>query len=247
MTGLENIYDNLRDVINNLPDNFNILEETIDIDLQKEYFETSQSLKFDPEKDLVPEMIEKINNAETTVEECKELLQKLALIDSVEAYRAIESFILNPLHALKEWAIIALQQSKMVIHCSLLDEQQVFISTGLGGKNGKLRYFMIFPFNDHILELSLLQKKALDDELHFFLSKNEGEIENISFSKTYATSTILLPLKAPIPDIVRNLLDECNQYDNFLHHNILITNMKYFSHDEITDIIAQFDEVEEEK
>ena len=116
---------------------------------------------------------------ELTADQMKE---KLAIIDSVEAFRALENCNIVPQLELREWAILALQQSNMLIHSSLLDEQQVFISTGLGGKNDKLRYFLIFPYKYTESEVNKIQKNSLKSELSFFLEKQEGIVEKIDFS-----------------------------------------------------------------
>jgi hypothetical protein len=238
----DEIYNNIRNVINNIPNNYRILEETIDIEVQKDYFESAKNIFLDPEVDVLPEMIDTLDNDAFSTEEGKILLQKLALVDSVEAYRAIEKYSQQPNPELKEWSVLALQQSKMVLHCSLLDEQQVFISTGLGGKNDKLRYLLIFPFNNNIPQVSNFQCVSLEKELQYFLSKNDGEMESVNFEKKYATALILLPLKAPVSEIIKEILTECNQLGNFLSNNAMITNMKNFSHEEITEIINETDE-----
>jgi hypothetical protein len=238
----ENIYDNIEGVINNIPENFKILEETIDIDVQKEFFESTKNLTIDPENDILSVMILKLDQPETSDEECKLLLQKIALIDSVEAYRAIEAYSKHPRSPLKEWSVLSLQQSKMVLQCSLLDEQQVFISTGLGGKIDKLRYYLIFPFNPSVKKINKIQKETLIKELEFFLSNYNGETEYTEFDKKYASAMTLIPLKAPIQEIIRDVLNECNQYGNFLSPDIMITNMKKLSRDEIMKIIYGFDD-----
>ena len=43
----ENLYDKIRELFGNIPDNFSILEEEIDIDLQLEYFEYSRKHRND--------------------------------------------------------------------------------------------------------------------------------------------------------------------------------------------------------
>jgi hypothetical protein len=235
------IYDNIKDVINSIPDNYRILEETINIDTQKEYYESSKGISIDPALDVPEEMINQLNEGKfSSTEDCKILLQKLALLDSVEAYRTIEKFCLVAPPEIKEWAILAKQQSRMVMQCSLLDEQQVFISTGLGGKNDKLRYLLIFPFSK--TQVSQFQLDALEKELLYFLPKNDGEVEEFVIQKKYATSLILLPLKAPVNEIIQEILAECNQFGNFLSHNAMITNMKKFSHEEISAFIEEGEE-----
>ncbi len=61
----------------------------------------------------------------------------------MECYRAIESFIEEAEEALGFLGILALNESRMLLESKILDENQVFISTGLGGKDEKLRYFVV--------------------------------------------------------------------------------------------------------
>jgi hypothetical protein len=231
-------YDEINELLNNLPDNFNILEETVDIDVQKDYFEATKKLKKIPESSQIGSLIEELNNSENNNEELKNVLQKLASIDSVEAFRAIEKYTLSPRPELKDWSILALQQSRMILQSSLCDEQQVFISTGLGGKNNKLRYFLIIPFkNIEENNLSDTQKSILEKELQYFSGLYDAEYESIEFTEKFATSLILFPLKAPVADMIRDLLDECNQYGDFVSEDIIITNIKKYNNDEVVELL----------
>jgi hypothetical protein len=241
---LENdeIFENLRDMINNIPQNFKILEETIDLEVQKEYFESVKNIVANPEIDTPDNLIIKLNDPSISTNERKTVLQKLANTDSVEAFRALENYKKAPHRELREWAILAHQQSKMLLHSSLLDEQQVFISTGLGGKNDKLRYFLIFPYNHPVNNPVELQKNSLKSELDFFIKNHKGVVEKIDFSEMFATAMVLLPLKAPIPEIIQEVISECNNYGNFLSEDVLITNMKKFSNKEIIEIIEKQNE-----
>ncbi len=44
--------------------------------------------------------------------------------------------------------MLAFQENKMLLESSLLDENQILISTGLGGKGMKLRYFTVMQTFD---------------------------------------------------------------------------------------------------
>lgn len=234
-------YDNIGEILSNIPDNYKILEETIDIEVQKDFYESSKSLDFNAELDAIDILIEKLNNAALSVADKKSTLQKLAMIDSVDAFRALEAYSQKPQNELKDWAVLSLQQSRMIMHTSLLDEQQVFISTGLGGKNDKLRYFLIFPFNE-VLDVNTIQKKSLEQELKYFLGRHGAELEEINFQNGFATGLALIPLKAPVSDIIAETLLECNQYGNFLSDDVIITNIKKFNITEILEIIKNHEQ-----
>ncbi|MBP7506871.1 MAG: hypothetical protein KA807_03550 [Prolixibacteraceae bacterium] len=231
-------HNSIKEIMDFIPDNFSILEDKIDLDVQKDFFNSLKDLIINPE-DKIEDLISNLNNTDLSVEERKIILLKLSSIDSVEAYRAIEKLYNMPDSEFKEWTALALQQSKLIIQSSLLGEQIVFISTGLGGKNGKLRYYLIFPYSNSTKTLSDFQLKILKEELEFLLSKNNGEVEESDITSRYASFMIILPLKAPIADIVKVIVDECNQYGSFLSEDVLITNMKKFNEEDIISIIEK--------
>lgn len=234
----EHTHNSLKEIMDFIPDNFSILEEKIDLEVQKDFFNALKDLIINPD-DKIDGLILSLKNTDLPVEDRKIALLKLASIDSVEAYRAIEKLYMQPDSEFKDWTALALQQSKLIIQSSLLGEQIVFISTGLGGKNGKLRYYLIFPYSNSSITLSDFQLKILKEELEFILSKNEGEIEEADFTSRFASFMIILPLKAPITDIVKTIVDECNQYGSFLSEDVLITNMKKFNEEDIIGIIEK--------
>lgn len=214
------------------------MEETIDLDVQRDYYETTKNLSFEPKEEDLDQLLIELNEQNIALEQRKNVLIKLAMFDSVKAYRAIENYNKTPDENIKDWAILALQQSSMVMQSSLLDEQQVFISTGLGGKDNKLRYFLIFPY-ENTENLNQTVEQALKSELDFFIQKEEGSVEEIEFQNNFATAMVLMPLTANIPDMIQNILEECNQFGNFLSEDVMITNMKKFNATEILDIIEK--------
>ena len=85
--------------------NLSILEEEVDIKVQKEYFE------------MVNLLSKRTENYQKTSKQYPEIKKKmlvvLATLDDVSVYRAIENFSKQDT-PLKKWAIIALQQSRML-------------------------------------------------------------------------------------------------------------------------------------
>lgn len=239
----ENTFNSIADFMKVIPENYMIMEETIDLDVQKEYFQRTTDIDTNPEIQNLDELMDHLNNEQLPIEEVKDILIKLALTDKVEAYRAIEKYNKKRNNEIKDWAILALQQSRMLIQSSLLQEQQVFISTGLGGKQNKLRYFLIFPYNNAD-KLNKTQQETLESELKFFTNQNDGEFEDIRFDYHFASSMVLFPLQADIPTIINNIISESNQLGNFLSQDVLITNTKRFERDEILEILKKDDQQE---
>lgn len=232
----ENIYDQIREIIGNTPVNFNILQEKIDIDLQVEYFEFSKKIKKDLNQEEILKNKEDIFNMALSENLRMTRFAELASLESVEAYRTIERYLKSPLTSLRQWAILALQESRMLLESRLLDENQVFISTGLGGKGSKLRYFIVLILKSD-KEFSEMNKKIVRNELEFILNKYEGEIEELSFKSKYATIMVVIPLHVPIQNIFRESVKECNMYGNFLKPNFIVTNVKELSKSEIDEFL----------
>lgn len=229
-------YNSIEEMLSNLPKNFKILEEVIDLEIQREFFEAAKKIDKQLEDPDVGDLIKQLNNPESTEETLKETILKLSAIDSVEAYRALENFQEESTGTIKSWAILAFQQSRMIMQSSFLEEQTVYISTGLGGKDQMLRYFIVFPFNPEN-EITTLQKNLLGKELDFSINSNHGILEEFNLCKNYATAKVLIPITAPVSEIFNEIIEECNQFNSFLNPNMVITNTKVLNDDEIISLI----------
>ena len=233
----DNIYKKIQEAISSLPENFSILEEQIDVELQMEYFNYNRDIKAKFSVGLILQRQTDLFNPEITIDEKKNLLVLLAAQEKVEAFRTIEKYAKNPDPELREWSILALQESRMVIQSSLMDEQQVYISTGLGGKEQKLRYFVVFICQENIQKYSAVHRKLIRTELEYALKNNSGILEEISYEKDLAIALLLLPVKSDIQGFFSGIINECNQYGDFIRPDIIITNVKRMSVDEIRGFI----------
>ena len=234
----ENIYDKIQEIFGEVPGNFSILEEQIDIDLQMEYFEVSRLVKKGLDEAMVLKEKDEIFNIDRDRRYRKTLFAKLASLENVEAYRFIEKYLKEEHEELRNWAILALQESRMLLESRLLEENQVFISTGLGGKGSKLRYFIVVILKKGE-EFSELQRKIIRNEFELMLKMHDAEIEDIQFSGTFTTLLAVIPLKVSLKEIFRNAIKECNQYGDFLKANFIITNVRVLDQQEIHDFLKK--------
>jgi len=232
----ENLYNKIQELLGNLRGNFNILEEQIDIDVQMEYFELSKDSKKTLDIERTLNIQDSLFSEDFSLEQKKKLIVKLACIDKVEAFRILERYRKNPDPELKDWAALAMQESKMLLESSLLDENQVFISTGLGGKGLKLRYFIVFLTKGNIT-LSDLQKKIVNTEVNFVFKKYGAEIEKINFSNNFATIKTIIPIQVQLNEMFEQTIENCNQFGDFLQINFIVTNVKELSIEEITQVL----------
>lgn len=237
----ENIYEKIREIFGESPGTLSILQEQVDIDLQMEYFELSKKIKEDLDEPGVMDEKDGLYDSGKSKEEKKNILLKLASLEKVEAYRFIEKYLAEGPGELRNWAILALQESRMLLESKLLDENQVFISTGLGGKGSKLRYFTVLIRRD-AEPFPELHRKVIRNELEIMLQRYSAELEKLEFEGSYATMLVVMPLKVPLREVFREAIRECNRYGDFLRANFIITNVRELSHEEIDEFLRNQEE-----
>jgi len=232
----DNILRKIREILGDSTDNFSILEHQIDVRVQMEYFEFSRNHPSNEDPEKVIEQADNLYSQEIELDDKKSLLVNLASIEKPEAYRIIQRYVPQAPENLKEWASMALQESRMLLESRLLDEQQVFISTGLGGREGKLRYFVaIFSSSD--FEFNQTQKDLINSEFRFTLRRFKSDVEEIVFKRNHASIVALVPLNVPVKDPFEASISECNSLGEFIQKGFIITNVKKLSSDEVEDIL----------
>ena len=124
----------------------------------------------------------------------------------------------------------------MLIEGSLLNERQIFVSTGLGGRGNLLRYF-VGLVGHGIEEFEPYQQHIIQSEFETALRTNRSELEKVEFQGRYAALTMLIPLDVPFHDVLLRAVEECNQYGNFLEEDFLVTNVRMLSFDDMEEIV----------
>ncbi len=232
MTEGDNIYDKIRELLGNVNGQLNILEHQIDLNVQMEYFNYSKNVNPNLNHQEIIRNKDEIFKAGISIEDQKNMLVKLASVNDIEAYRTIERYIQSPQSVLKDWAILALKESRLLIESKMLDENQILISTGLGGKGMKLRYFTAFiasgrkPFNS-------LQQKIIRNETGYFLGKSGGELEKILFDDEICSLISIIPLRVAVHSLFKTIINECNLLGNFINPNYIVTNVKIITPEDI--------------
>jgi len=232
----DNILARIREILGSSSTNFSILEHQVDIKVQMEYFEYSKSKGRADNIEKVLSNEHKLYDDDVSLDEKKALLVNLASIDQPEAYRILERYSAKATSELRDWAIMATQESRMLLETQLLDEQQVYISTGLGGKDGKLRYFIV-AFSEDEMPFTPSQRKLIESEFSYSLRLNESEVEKLEFYDTYFTLVALVPLSVKVRLPFQMAIDECNSLGRFIKDAFIITNVKELDEFEIDEIV----------
>ena len=235
------VFKKFRDSFSKMDGHFHILEQRVPVELQMEYFKYSEQVRKDRTKPDLNDMDftafrESLSNPESTTDYKKYILSMLATSREVKAYRMLEDYVQHPDEDVSNWAYMALMESRISLESELSDEKQIYISTGLGGKGEKLRFYVLMLSRDRA-PFQEYQRKVIEREFAYFLPKADCEIERLTIGEQYVELVFLIPVRADIKLTLDKVINECNQYGDFLSDIFTITNVKELTQQEVTDII----------
>ncbi len=237
------VFKQFHDSFSKLEGHFHVLEQRIPVEAQMEYFKHSE-LKRNQKADYsltdaqCEETFALLQDEDTPEYDKKEYLTLLALSKSIKAYRLLEQYARRPHPLVANWAYLALMESRIALESEMSDEKQIFISTGLGGKENKLRFYVLVlsvgnqPFQAY-------QRDVIEREFTFALPQLDCEIEYLRINENYVELLFLISVKADIKAVLDQVIGECNQYGNFLFELFTITNVKELNAEEIASIIER--------
>ena len=230
-------HEDIREFLNNLPDKYDIMEEGIDIQTQKEYIDYSHS--FDSGELTEKDTLNLGNNLFDTsqpLETKKKVLTLLAHFGTITAFRQIEKYYKHPDKDLKQWTALALQECKMFLESTLTDESTGFISSGLGGLQDKLRYyFLLLPSSDIVFTTT--QKNIIKEELNLVARDLNCIVESIDYSDKFVGLTVLVPMDVAVGTLIETVIKKCNELGDFVFEHYYVTNQNIPATLEINDII----------
>lgn len=232
----DSIYDLLSDYLDVGQQNVSLLEKQIDSETQSEYFEYSRVLANNKSNEEIIRDKDLIFDNSISIDHKKNILAQLATVYSVEAYRTIEKYLHQSNNLLYNWTYLALQESKLLLESRFMNENKVLITTGLGGKGNKLRYFIVF-FTKNGSAITDIQKKIIKGELDFAFNNNGVELEDIVFEDGIASILTIIPIHIAIQQLFENIIKECNEFANFLFNDYIITNVRVLSKEEISELL----------
>ena len=234
----ENIYRRIQEFFGGLNVNFSLIEDPVDMAVQMSYFETSGRLRGTIDEKTMLSRKDELFDPYLSLDSKKVLMIQLASVPHTEIYRTLERYAQNPDTGLEDWSKMALQENRLLLESDLLDNnRQVFISTGLGGKGHRLRYFVVL-INKNGGDLKPFEQKVVKDEMLYALQKHDSELEKLNFMNNYTTMRVVVPISSDLTKLFREGIDECNQFGDFLSPEFIVTNMKEFSEEEIQEALS---------
>lgn len=235
-------HENISKFLDSLPDTFDILEEGIDIQTQKEYIDYSHS--FDCGELTETETINLgsiLLDTKTEIEAKKKALTLLAHLGTITAFRQIEKYFKHPDKNLKPWTALALQECKMFLESTLTDQSAGFISSGLGGLKDKLRYFFLVLSSSN-RPFTTTQKGIIKEEFDLVAKDLNCIVEAVDHSDTFIGLTALVPMDVAVGIFIEAGIKMCNELGDFVFENYYVTNQEIPDKSEIPDIIKKVKE-----
>lgn len=233
MNSPDDIFEYLKDILGSSTQDFSILEDNIDVNVQMEYYKLAAQIRSNKlNNDINPK---ELLSGKLTDDQIKALLIHIAISEGVENYRLIEEYTKIVPGNLKGWALLALNESRFHLVSSLTGNGGVYISTGLGGKNGMLRYFIVLLPSD--IAFTKEQQQIIIDEIYFLFKRNGAEVETVEVLDGYICTTALIPMDVAINLPIKMVIDECVKLGCPINEGYIVSNVKKLSLDEINKVI----------
>ena len=216
------IFKKFRDSFSKIDGHFHILEQRVPVERQMEYFKYSEKIRKDQDKPDISKMDfsvfeDSLDDPESTVEHKKYVLSILATSRQVKAYRILEEYAQAPDPDVADWAYMALMESRIAL------------------ESEKLRFYVLILANE-LKPFLEYQKKVIEREFPYSLEKAGCEIERLTIGEKCMELVFLIPVRADIKQALDKVINECNQYGNFLSQVFTITNVKELSAEEVEEI-----------
>jgi hypothetical protein len=237
--------ENIKKILKDADGEFRILEHQVPLETQMEYFFYSNSLRSLLPDDAVMDFEQfatVLLNPASSLPDKKKVLSALAASKEARAYRILQEYVQEPDLELKDWAHLALMESRVMLESEFTNERQIYISTGLGGKGNRLRFYVLLLSSSGNQFLGY-QQQVIEKEFAYALAKEEGEIEEFTIKENYIELTVLLPIQTNIKRFIENVISECNQYGNFISNTVTVTNVKKLAENEIAQIIKKHENI----
>lgn len=216
-----------------------IVDDIINVKDQEQFLRLARKIKPNKVSNMEAlRMADRLFETDVTIPEAKKILVILALRSNIEAFRVIEKYKEVAPPKLQDFARFSFYISRTLVEGDLSDNPPSLISTGLGGKNNKLRMFIaIFPSFEGTFSEN--QARIIRMEWEETCKNYQIETEKLHFLFEYTSLRILVPLNIDLTDVIKEFINECNKYGNFIFEGFFATNVTLPTHREILTAIEK--------
>jgi hypothetical protein len=162
----------------------------------------------------------------------KHAIALLAMAGTIRAYRQLEACAGEVEGEVADWVRMAFSEVSVGLQVEFLEEPHVLIASGLGGKGDRMRFFSLFRSNGN-MSFEDYQRRLIEKEFAYTLPREGCEIDRLKIGEQHVELLLFVPVAVDFFRVIGKLVEECNQYGNFLSPQIFVTNVKKMTEDEI--------------
>jgi len=227
----------LHDVLSQIPDRFIVAEEELDGAVHAEYARYVQSLMACQPQEAELEARQTLFDPAAPLEAKREMLARLALCGTVDAYRAIEQYVKSPDPALAQWSKVALYECRMALESELLEEPVGTISTGLGGAQHRLRYLVAIGLSCGPLHDA--QQRRVESTWRTICERHDSVLEHVNFHPNHVILTLLVSMETAVGTVIDVGIAAANGDAPILRQNYFVTNVAVPTEEEIQHVLKE--------
>jgi hypothetical protein len=214
----------IQNFLESIPNDFNILDKGISQSVQKEYIDLSKKIIQRDNSKTILKRSQNLFKQQSGIQLKKRILIESAHLGTVESYRIIEKILKQEDKKLEAWAVLALRECRMFLESDLLEVKKGFISTGLGGKDNRIRYCFVVRSHASI-PFRKRQQDIIQDQFKRICAELNAVLENISFQKNYLNASVLVSMDMAAGDVIERGIENCNKEEPCLKFYYYVTNV----------------------
>lgn len=227
----------ISDILSQVPDRFVVAKEELDGAVYEEYERCVQRLISHQSQEGGLEGRQILFDPTAPLEAKQEILARLALCGTVDAFRTIERYIKNTDPALEQWSKIALYECRMRLESDLLEESVGIISTGLGGAQHRLRYLVVIGLPCGALRDA--QRRVLESAWRTICGQHDSILECVSFHPSHVVLTLLVSTETAVGTVIEAGIAAANGDASILRRQYFVTNVAVPTEEEIQHILTE--------
>ena len=234
----ENRDERDQEFLGDMPERFSITEEEIDPIIYQEFYEYLSKLPIgEDDEDRVLQEGARLIDATVQVREKKEIIVRLAQLGTVKAYRLLERYLGQADGEFKHWGRAGIRHCQMLLEGSLSDKSVGRISTGLGGKDNRLRYILIVG----LLKPASLpeQKRLIEEAFHQTCQHHHSAAEGFKFTISYVQVSLLVSMDIPVGQVIDESIQAINERAPCLHERYFVTNVNQPTEEEVQQYLSE--------
>lgn len=241
----EEVFERFRNSLIHAEGHLHMVSSVIPSETQAAYFRAMQQERITRQRmGIGPVPVDEADEAYRSLcDELSDLNQKkhsialLVLAGTIRAYRQLEAYSGEAEGELADWVRMAFSEVSISLQVEFLEEPHVLVASGLGGKGDRMRFFALFRSNDNI-PFEDYQCRFMEKEFAYSLSSEGCEIDRLKVGQQHVELLIFVPVSVDFFRVITKLVEECNQYGNFLSPQIFVTNAKRMTEDEIEQALS---------